>query len=66
MTVKIIDCKWADWCPKSCTNRKIKQTVKWDGYGSYTIEEPIECNLDTCEYYHITCDRMAMKRRTDG
>ena len=61
--VKIVECEWASWCERDCDNRQIMQIIKKDGFGSYTIEQPIEENLGNCDYYKVKYEGMFMKHK---
>lgn len=61
--IEIVECEWAEWCPRNCTNKQIMKIINRDGYGSYVIEQPIEENLGNCDYYKVHYNNMSMKRQ---
>lgn len=60
--VKIVECEWQSWCPKSCENKQIMQIYNKNGYGTYLIEQPIEENLGICEYYRVRYDDVIRRK----
>lgn len=60
--VKIVECEWAEWCPRDCKNKHIMRIVQRNGFNTYVIEQPIEENLGNCDYYRIHSDDVFMKK----
>ena len=60
--VKIVECEWADWCPRDCKNKHIMRIIQKNGFNTYVIEQPIEENLGNCDYYRIHSNDAFIKK----
>ena len=60
--VKIVECEYAAWCEKDCTDRRIMQISNKNNYGIYIIEQPIEENLGVCDYYRVRYDNVIRRK----